>query len=906
MTVTQTLRKPGRWGFKLAASTPRYVLDRLRPLGHVAISAGWQDARVADDSLLRSARYVGVVRSSQIADDGSGASSSLGGAGMATWLDGEVFENTSPGASGGGFASTAAALLPPSGAVVAGTIHSVTGPAYTGQYLWQTSRQALDYLCDTYTSDSSDPVDWRVNGDGTLDAGLASDLFVTDPVCVVVRRDEGGVDMRRRGLGATAQFTVDVEDYATRAVVLASGNGRSVATGAADLAPGLNPYRDVHGNTVSITRLVSESRTSAASADARAQLALAEASTPHTGLSLSTSEYDVEGSVAPGDWVGVFNPQIGLVGTDGDPEVQFRGRLLRPRRLRLVEITWPVARSMSVAYRDADGAWIDLTDYVEWENGSTTLVVGDSSRLLSSTGEQVGSRPVADTSVPAAPTFSLPFVQAVYQSASSGITKAQVQVRWTKPLNTDGTLVLDGDRYEIQYRTGSTPIFPSTHGQMSAYTHGELAAGTHAQPITYEPGPWQSAYAQWDDTDQLLQELTPGVPYDIRIRAYDNASPANVSVWSATTTVQTVGDTIAPSTPAPPEVAASRISVQVIHQLGRADGGTYNLDPDLHHLEIHAQYTPHYTPDDTTRIGKLLANNGMMLGEIPAVGTFPVEDTSDVYVKVVAVDEAGNKSNPSTAAQSSVLLIDDAHISDLTVSKVTAGTITAAWILAGSIKTATSGARMEADAAGLRLYNSSNTNTVNLNASTGDATITGRLQSGTSGQRVVITPPLDAFNTVIGRIDWYDDAVTDHITAVMFGGNFLLQRETPSRSSNGGFIQFQSGASFYGYRSGSVEAYHSVNSDGGHGFKGYFSKTLTIGGQGALHVDQVSGSGTSMSYSYGATYATTPLPFVEIQGTSGSPPTASSHAVTARSTTGFSIQYPAGNCDVFIWAIRFG
>ncbi|WP_344036501.1 fibronectin type III domain-containing protein [Saccharothrix xinjiangensis] len=852
-----------------------------------------------------------MVLSAQLADEGSGATSSLGGAGMEWWLGdgktGAVFEAPTT-FSASAFQPTIEALLPASGAVVEGTIHSVTG-AYTGTHQWQDPRTAIDYVVDTFTADPEDPVDWRVNGDATLDAGHASDLFVTEPTCLIVRRGEGGVDMGRRGLGAQGQLSADVEDYATRAVVLASGSGASVATGSANLAPGLNPYRDLRGNPVAITRLVSESRTSAVTATARAQLALSESSTERTALTLSTSEYDVVGSVSVGDWVHVYNDQIGLVGAEGDPEVRYRGRWLRPRRLRLVEMTWPVARGMSVAYRDADGDWVDLTDYVQWETGFTSLTVGSAARLLSATGEQPGSRPVADTSVPAAPSFVLPFAQAVYQSAASGITRAQVQVRWTTPSNTDGTLVIDGDRYEVQYRTGATPVFPSTHGQMSAYTHGELAAGTHAQPITYQAGPWQSTWTQWGDTDALLQELTPGVPYDIRVRAFDNANPANVSVWSATETIQTVGDTLAPATPAPPSVAASRIAVQITHALGRADGGTYNLDPDLHHLEIHAQYTPSFFPDDSTRIGKLLANNGMLLGEIPAIGTFPVEETDEVYIKVVAVDEAGNRSSPSTAAQSEVLLIDSAHISDLTVSKVTAGTITAAWILAGSIKTANSGARMEADALGLRLYNGSNVNTVNLNANTGEGTFTGELRTGTSGQRIVIDP-----NNYVGRasIAMYDDDTTNYISQDAYNSIFsLAARRNSDNALNGGRITFQlenggGGAAFYGYTSPFGEWYQRFSSEGGISYRGFFNRAATIGGLSALHVDQVGGSGTSLSYSYGATYATTPLPFVEIQGTSGSPPTASSHAVTARSQTGFSIQYPAGNVDVFVWAIRYG
>jgi hypothetical protein len=90
-------------------------------------------------------------------------------------------------------------------------------------------------------------------------------------------------------------------------------------------------------------------------------------------------------------------------------------------------------------------------------------------------------------------------------------------------------------------------------------------------------------------------------------------------------------------------------------------------------------------------VGKLTANAALMGANVPAVGTFNVEQTSAVYVKVVAVDRAGNKSGASTAASVTALLIDNSHISDLSVSKLTAGTITAQSILAAAMEVGTGG-----------------------------------------------------------------------------------------------------------------------------------------------------------------------------------------------------------------------
>jgi hypothetical protein len=919
MSVNEVLMKLGRWGFKLTPETPREVLDAIDYFGHVAIFTGRDNPRVAGDSLLRSARYVGVVRVRQLAEGDTGAESTLGGVGMAMWLGdedkkGSVLENATTFASGS-FTSTVRALLPASGAVTEGTLYSVTG-AYSNTHIYQDPRTALDYVCGFFTADSSDPVEWRVNGDATLDAGKASQLYITTPKCAIVRRS-AGADMSLRALAGKASTARDAEDFTTRVVLLASGTGGSVATGSANISPGLNGYKDLHGNTLKMTRLVSESATSSGNAAGRAQLALSQFTSPRTQLTLSTAnyEFDVKGDVAVGDAVWVWSPDVGL--EDQNNEIVHRGRRLHPVKLRLTEMTWPIVKGMSVAYRDKNGRWYDLTDYVKFESSATTLVVGGYDRsLTNSGGEPVGSRPVPDTSVPAAPVFVTPFVQAVYQSQLTGITKAQVQVKWVKPNNTDGTLVLDGDHYEIQYRTGSTPIFPATHGQMSAYTHGQLAAGTHAQPITYVPGPWQSASASFDDTAQLVQELTPGVPYDFRIRAFDNATPPNVSDWSSTTTIQTNGDTLAPSTPAAPSVAASRIAVQITHTLGRSDGGEWNLEADLNHLEIHAQYTPSYFPDDTTRIGKLLATNGMMLGEIPAVGTFAVEFVDDVYIKVVAVDDAGNKSGPSVAAQSSVLLIDDAHISDLTVTKVTAGTITATWLNGGKIWSGTeNGARVQLVPAGLEAYDQANERTVFIEAATGNVTITGEFQTGGTGRRVLIDP---AFPTVNGpdvpAVAWYDMSSTSYVRASALSETFYLAaRGVANNLVEGGYLYYDlvgggSGSAYLGFQSGTsgINWYHQIGSSGDHRFKGKIAGNTNLSGESAIYCGNAGfGAGNfTSSISYGATMASNPAVLLTV--CSGDFNSFNWH-VFGRSATGFSFLVGAGaaaNVDVAYWAFR--
>jgi hypothetical protein len=654
---------------------------------------------------------------------------------MAMWLGdqdnkGAVIENATVFASGSTFPNVIRGLLPAGGAVTEGTLYAVTG-TYSGTHQWQSPLQAIQYVCDTMSTPSV-PVSWRVNNNATLDAGPESSLFVTVPQATVVARGDGQ-DMAMLGIPGSMDLGSDVEDFTTRVVVLAEGEGASIATGAADLSPGSNPYKDLHGNTVKLTRLVSESDTSTANAATRAALALAQYTTPKQDLRLSIQDYDVEGTFAVGDYIYAYDPDKALF--DPTVEIIFRGQRLNPIKLQVTEVQWPVTADYTVAYRAADGTWIDLTDHIEINAAGTYVTVGGFARQLADQGEPVGSRPNADTSIPGVPVFVTPFQGTAYLDAR-GFTRSRVVVRWNAPLNVDGSTIRDGSHYEIRYGIDTDQIYPATWAAVSQIRWVDMQ--TWAQPFAAPNAGWQTMVVGWDQSSAQLQDLSTGVGYDVQIRAVDLSG--NSGAWSGTTTFVATQDNIPPSTPAAPTVAASRIAVQVTHTLGKGTGGTFNLESDLDHLEIHGQYEPAFFPDSTTLLGKLKANAGMIAAGIPAVGTYSVESTAPVYVRVVAVDISGNRSGPSEAATATALLIDDAHISDLTVSKVTAGTVTASWVLAGEIKTADTGARFRASASGIELYNAAGARTLFGDAATGNVTITGELNSGTAGNRVVVNP----------------------------------------------------------------------------------------------------------------------------------------------------------------------
>lgn len=322
--------------------------------------------------------------------------------------------------------------------------------------------------------------------------------------------------------------------------------------------------------------------------------------------------------------------------------------------------------------------------------------------------------PVApgDTSIPNPPQIATVYTN-VYYPADGLSTKGQADITWTVPTNIDGSIITDGHHFELRFRPDATGDYSATWLEGSQYDWDEVY--TWGQP-TIPPilnGGWQTIYVGWDEVTTVIQELTPGLDYNLQIRSVDSATPQHFSEWSDEYTFSVAVDEIAPAKPAPPVVASSYLSIQVTHYLGRADGGTFNLPPDLAYLEIHTGPQAFY-PDETTRAGKVIADQGLIRSKTPVIQTFNLESTDDIYVRVIAVDKTGNKSAPSDAVASTINLIDDAHISDLTASKITAGTISSSIILSGIIKTAETGPRAEMNFEGFKIFSDDDDPTVSL------------------------------------------------------------------------------------------------------------------------------------------------------------------------------------------------
>lgn len=627
---------------------------------------------------------------------------------------------------------------------------------YSGRHQWETPRVAIKYVCETMSTTST-PVGYRVTNSAALDAGPEDALFVTDPICIIMRKGSTqGEDLFMRSLPSTVDMDIDMEDFATRVVMLAEADGENLATGTADIAdiaPGVNVFKDLHGNALALTRLVSESDTTEENADTRAEIALRSVIDPHRTLTISTDDFDIHGSFEVGDYIYVYDPDSGLF--DLDNETYIRGVRINPIKLRVTEMDFPITEGYTVAHRNADGDWTDLTDYIHFEETQPSqVVIGDFNRDLTGLSNPGSDRTGAvippNNSVPAAPAWVTASFQTTNYVDTAGNPKARQKLVWSVPLNTDGTAITDGDRYEIQYKLDEGSLYSQTWAAASTLTWDQL--NVWDQPVEPDDTPYQTLIVGWGETTVVIHELPVGTGFDSRIRAIDRGG--NASEWSATSTWITSEDNIPPSAPAAPVVAGSKIAIQVVHELGMSSGGTFNLENDLAYLEVHYSSDENFFPSETSLAGRLRADKGMMNAQTAAIGTFTIPETNEVYVKVVAVDTGGNRSSASESAAVTAELIDSAYISELTASKISAGTIGANLLISGSIKTAEEGQRVELSSAGLQAFDAEGDLTSNISSDPAAGGEFLSLRDSTGTTVVSIADNGDAaFNNVYANTD---------------------------------------------------------------------------------------------------------------------------------------------------------
>lgn len=314
----------------------------------------------------------------------------------------------------------------------------------------------------------------------------------------------------------------------------------------------------------------------------------------------------------------------------------------------------------------------------------------------------------------------------------SGEPHAAVTVGWLPvTLNTNGSAASDLGGYKVQY----------------AYDQ--------------EPDLWIGLEDVGPNRQSSTFDASPGVNLMVRVAAYDRNG--NVSDWSEIVHHSTAVDDQPPAAPSAPVVTDYLGTIRVFWDGNTSDGVDMVLAaPDFDYIEVHMDAGSNFIPSGSTKVGQMRGP-----------GAFSITDLAygvTQFVRLVAIDKGGNPSTPSAqgsatpgklvnidigpdaisrvqiidgeivTAKIADLAVNDAKIMNLSVGKLTAGFLSADVIMStGEIRTGTGNTYGIFSSGGIQFYRAGIL-TVDLNAATGDALMTGTYRSGLVGERINILP----------------------------------------------------------------------------------------------------------------------------------------------------------------------
>ena len=695
---------PGNYSVNFSQEfTPTEIIEAIKEWGHIVLTPQQVDVTTLSDSdILSAATYTGIVLNRTLEEgvvtvSGQGLELYMGdGAAKGMVIAesnniGKVRVYTGTTLAETLFNSTAQTnkplgiMLDEAGNTQAITQGTISNPAgtYTGQHFVETALSALKFVSETLD------IEYRVNPQGTLDAGPAANLFngvgTAEPNTIVVKTAYGE-DPALEGIvpqGLRTEF--DATDWVSRVDFTGEVGFFDTATdvaGEANLSS--NPYKDLHGNALKRVGLVQEPDIPAASLNDRASTMLNELSRVKKVLNLDLTQYEVNGDLSAGDFIYAFDPDIGFVDSSADAtaesrdkyEVTFRGEVINPVKVRVIGLTFPVIDGMGVYFRDKDGNYTDLSEYVQYENGSAQVELGDVIRTIGDDlrfSEYSLSRETAGAfSIPDLP--STPTLQSGTYLNATGDSAGFVRVVVGKPTNIDGSQITDGSHYRIRYKKTtdsqySYANFPYTGVSSESLLIQDLTVGS-----TYDVG-----VAVVDKSGFKKMSAYDGTGEDL----YTNSSSVNAN-FATNARVEIEKDGQAPSKPKAATIAAGPLRVQVTHYLGKdgTDGngnpfGNFTLEGDVDHLDVYAVTqsgnSANFTVATSNKIGEVRVTSGNLLQAIPVIATIELEDSEDYYFRIVAVDKSGNSSDPSDGQTATANLIAEANIADATITTAKIG-----------------------------------------------------------------------------------------------------------------------------------------------------------------------------------------------------------------------------------------
>ena len=581
---------------------------------------------------------------------------------------------------------------------------------YYGKHHIETVASALDKMSvqldveyklriGTSADDTNRPIPGGTNvGKLLLDVGPKENLFVghgsNDPTTLIVREGSGD-DPAITGLNPESiKSAFDASEYVS--VVEYIYEDGNQAYDALDVIDDKNPYRGLNGEKLERAIYVTEPEHPYITREERARAFLNELKRTKRSINLDLDYYDIQGDFEVGDNIFVYDTDLGFednldkVAEDPDRttihEVSYQGQYVNPEKIRVTAITWPIKEGYGVYLRRLASAttgayqYIDITPFVRFESGGTTLEVGDLPLKLGDdlrfssaiSGISVGEKFTQPESVGNL-TLTTGFIE-----DAIGVSQAIIKATWETPLNVDGTLIQNGELYRVRYRKLNST------------------------------DPYTVLTVGWGENEYTIEGLSLGTTYEVGVQPVNTNGDFNDYV-SGNITTAIDGD--APTKPAAADsIAAGQLRVQIVHSLGRAvdDNGNaiaandvvdFTLENDIIQLNVYVSTQQGFSITGTEPKGHIIATGANIRESIPAVGEIALQNGDAHYFRFTAVDRAGNESDPSDEYTATGELIGTQFISNqaVTNAKIANLAVTTAKIADASITNAKIGDTIQSD-----------------------------------------------------------------------------------------------------------------------------------------------------------------------------------------------------------------
>jgi hypothetical protein len=333
--------------------------NQLQKFGHIVILPQYIDPDIlGDTSILAASRYVGIMLRKVVERE----TITLSGAGMVWWLGdpNEISQliEIEVELESSTLENALDQLLPDS--IIKGTIVEPAGQTYSGTHQYESPLEAIRTVC------ASLGAEFRVNNDGTIDAGPKEDIFIGIPDPEVVITGEIGKDASYLALDADEmKMSEDASPYASRVIVVTEDSDNvETLVGYIDRSPAPTEL-DLHGNAVARTFMVNTFGSPVSVATYTLSVLNDHAVVAQIDISTQFQEM-AEGSFNVGDGFYAYRPPAFV---DLSNEIAFRGEIINPKELRLLSASWGVREGMGVFYRTPTDPpeYIDITRWVMWE-----------------------------------------------------------------------------------------------------------------------------------------------------------------------------------------------------------------------------------------------------------------------------------------------------------------------------------------------------------------------------------------------------------------------------------------------------------------------------------------------------------------------------------------------------------